>query len=71
MPNAIRLLLLGGVLLTAVALVGMAITAGLPAPRGGWLSYVFVPMYGLGAGLLIAAGLWWLVRFTQRRDDPR
>ncbi|HPF62338.1 MAG: hypothetical protein KC544_02985 [Gemmatimonadetes bacterium] len=71
MPKAIRSLLLGGVLLTAVALVGMAATAGVPRPETGWLSWIFIPLYGVGAGMLIAAGLWWLVRFTRRRDDAR
>lgn len=71
MPRAIRFLLLAGVLLTAAALVAMAVTAGPSAPEPGRLRAVPVLLYGLGAGLMIAAGIWWLVRFTQRRNDPR
>ncbi len=65
-----RRLLLLAIALTLVALIGLALTVGDPGASLGLVRYVLVPMYVLGALLLLAAGLRWLVQFTRRdRDD--
>lgn len=65
-----RRLLLLAIALTLAALIGLALTVGDPGASLGLVRYVLVPMYVLGALLLLAAGLRWLVQFTRRdRDD--
>ena len=56
-----------GIGLTAIGLVGLAVTVGNPDASRGLVRYVFIPMYALGALALIAAGGWWLVRYTKQR----
>ena len=68
MPSALRRLLIAGIVLTLVGLLGMAAAVSSPGAAGPWVRYVFVPSYVAGAALMIAAGVWWLVRYTGRRD---
>ncbi len=67
MPPGIRLLLGAGVAFTLVGLLGLAVTLeGTVAPVVRWL---LVLCYAVGALCLIAAGLWWAIRWTRRRDQ--
>lgn len=66
MLPAIRRLLLAGIVLTLVGLLGLAATVTSPGVARGWVRYVFVPSYMIGAALLIGGGLWWLVRYTRK-----
>jgi hypothetical protein len=59
-----RTLLLAGILLTLVGLVGMAATIGNPA-AGGWVRYLFIPAYVVGALALIGGGVVWLRRWSR------
>lgn len=71
MPYRIRVVLVAGVLLTAVSLVGLAATLGHPGGKSATWQVVLLPMYGVGALCMIGAGIWWLVRFTRQRHDRR
>ena len=69
MPASLRRLHALGIGLTAIGLVGLAVSAGNPDASRGLVRYVFIPMYALGAIALIGAGGWWVVRFTKRDRD--
>lgn len=71
MPYRIRVLLVVGILLTALSLVGLATTLSHPGETNARWQYVLIPMYGVGALCMIGAGIWWLVRFTRQRHDRR
>lgn len=71
MPYRIRILVITGVLLTAISLIGLAATLGHPGQASARWQMVLLPMYGAGALCMIAAGIWWLVRFTRQRHDRR
>ncbi|HRP07311.1 MAG TPA: hypothetical protein PLL69_02385 [Gemmatimonadales bacterium] len=65
MPVAIRRLLVTGIGLTLVGLLGLAAAVSSPGAARPWVRYVFIPSYVVGAVLLLAAGVWWLVRYTR------
>ncbi len=71
MPYRMRVVLIVGVLLTALSLVGLAATLSHPGETSAKWQYVLIPMYGVGALCMIGAGIWWLVRFTRQRHDRR
>lgn len=59
-----RTLLLSGIGLTLVGLVGMAATVGREAAAG-WVRYLFLPAYAIGALALIGGGVVWLRRWSR------
>jgi hypothetical protein len=67
MPTTLRRLMFAGIGLTAIGLLGLAITVGNPDASRGLVRYVFMPTYALGAMALIGAGVWWVVRYTRKR----
>lgn len=71
MPDRVRRLLLVGVVLTALSLLGLAVTVGRPAGISAGWGRLFLVVYGVGAVCLIGAGIWWLVRFTRQRSNGR
>lgn len=71
MPYRIRVVLIAGIVLTAISLVGLAATVDEAGKAGAGWQLVLIPMYGIGALCLIGAGIWWLVHFTRQRHDRR
>jgi putative Mn2+ efflux pump MntP len=69
MTPRIRRLMVTGMIFIATALAGLAVTIGDPAARS-LVRYVFTPAYVIGALLIIAAGMWWLMDYTKRTRRP-
>lgn len=61
--------MVAGMIFLAVSLAGLAVTIGDPESRP-LVRYVLAPAYVIGACLLIAAGIWWLVNYTKRTRRP-
>lgn len=68
-PATLRNLMLLGIVLTVIGLIGLVITAGDPDASRALVRYVLVPMYALGAVMLVGAGVWWLVQYSRRDHD--
>lgn len=57
------------ILFSFTGLIGLALTAGDPDASRGLVRYVLVPIYVIGAVLLLGTGVWWLVQYSRRDHD--